>query len=284
MTDPEESRMSWSGLFSDFFVEWPASGDVRVFDLGLELKPGMPRHPYHPPYSFVLARLHGESNYPNGVSTAMESFSMGAHVGSHVDALGHVSIAGEGYGRLPMKERQSATAGLEVNSATDIPPLLGRGHLVDAEKLYGRQLGPADGIGEAEFERWFADHEEPGPGSVVVVRTGWMRHWPDQDKYIALKTGLPGVTRDGAEWLSSRGILAGGSDTMNFEHKPDPSVVALSVHVHFLVERGIYILECLFLDVLAAHDVTDFTFVALPLRISGGTGSPLRPVAITART
>jgi kynurenine formamidase len=71
---------------------------------------------------------------------------------------------------------------------------------------------------------------------------------------------------------------------MNFEHKADPAVVSLSVHVHFLVEKGIYIMESLNLDVLAADKVTDFTFVGLPLRIKGGTGSPLRPVAIAVRS
>lgn len=274
---------SWSGGYVDRSIPWPTSPDVRIFDLALQLEPGMPRHPYHPPFSFALAKSHGESNYPNGVSTAMETFSMGAHVGSHVDALGHVSLLGEGYGGVEMAEHQTFTGGLDTLSTLDVPPLMGPGHLLDAEKLLGRQLTPADGIGPDELEAWFADKAQPGPGSVFLVRTGWLRHWPDSEAYIALKTGLPGVTRAGAEWLSDRGIIAGGSDTMNFEHKPDPAVVSLSVHVHLLVEKGIYIMESLNLDVLAAHGVTDFTFVALPLRIKGGTGSPLRPVAIVGR-
>lgn len=275
---------SWSGGYVDRRIPWPISPNVRIFDLALQLEPGMPRHPYHPPFSFALAKSHGESNYPNGVSTAMETFSMGAHVGSHVDALGHVSFKGEGYGGVTMAEHQTPTEGLDALSTLDVPPLIGPGHLLDAEKLFGRQLTPADGIGAAELEAWFADKTEPGEGSVLLVRTGWLRHWPNSEAYIAMKTGLPGVTRDGAEWLSSRGIIAAGSDTMNFEHKPDPAIVSLTVHVHFLVEKGIYIMESLNLDVLAAHGVTDFTFVALPLRIKGGTGSPLRPIAIAAQS
>lgn len=271
---------SWSGGYTDLTVPWPTTSNVRVFDLALRLEPGMPRHPYHPPFSFALAKQHGEGNYPNGVSTAMETFSMGAHVGSHVDALGHVSYLGEVYGGRMIAGHQSATGGLEYGSTEDIPPLMAQGHFVDAEKIYGRQLTPADGVGPEQFEEWFAGREQPGPGSIVLVRTGWLRHWPDTDAYIAIKTGLPGVTRAGAEWLSERGVIAGGSDTMNFEHKPDPAVVSLSVHRHFLVERGIYIMESLNLDVLEPHDVTDLTFIALPLRLKGGTGSPLRPIAI----
>lgn len=274
---------SWSGGYVDRSIPWPTSPDVRIFDLALQLEPGMPRHPHHPPFSFALAKSHGESNYPNGVSSAMETFSMGAHVGSHVDALGHISLLGEGYGGVDLTEHQTPTGGLDTLSALDVPPLVGPGHLLDAEKLFGRVLTPADGIGPDELESWFADKPEPGPGSIFLVRTGWLRHWPDSEAYIGLKTGLPGVTRAGAEWLSGRGIIAGGSDTMNFEHKADPAVVSLSVHVHFLVEKGIYIMESLNLDVLAAHGVSDFTFLALPLRIKGGTGSPLRPVAIVPR-
>ena len=203
-------------------------------------------------------------------------------VGQRVQRLG--PNLGEIQGGHQIAGLQSPSGGLEAGSTEAFRPLVGPGHFVDAEKIYGRQLTPADGVGPEQFEAWFAGRPQPGPGSIVLVRTGWLRHWPDSDAYIAIKTGLPGVTRAGAEWLSERGIIAGGSDTMNFEHKPDPAVVSLSVHVHFLVERGIYIMESLNLDLLAEHGVTDFTFVALPLRIKGGTGSPLRPIAIVPQS
>ncbi len=275
---------SWSGGYIDRSIPWPTSNDVRIFDLALLLEPGMTRHPYHPPFSFAMAKQHGEGVYPNGISSAMEIFSMGAHVGSHVDALGHIALNGEVFGGRNVTEAQSATGGLEVGSTEEIPPLIGPGHLVDAEALFGRELTPADGIGADQFEEWFADRTKPGPGSIVLVRTGWLRYWNDSDAYISIKHGLPGVSRSGAEWLSARGIIATGSDTMNYEHKPDPAIVAMSVHVHNLVEKGIYIMESLNLDVLAAHKVTDFTFVGLPLRLRGGTGSPLRPIAIVAQS
>ena len=274
---------TWSGSFVDSSIPWPSTSDVRIFDLALRLEPGMPRHPHHPPYSFALAKNHHEWPYGNGISSAMEIVSMGAHVGSHVDALGHIALHGEVYGGRPILDHHSATGGLEYGSTEEIPPLIGRGHLLDAELLFGRELTPKDGIGAEQFDEWFSDKEEPSPGSIVLVRTGWLRHWPNTDAYIGLKTGLPGVSISGAKWLSERGILAGGSDTMNFEHKIDPAIVSLDVHVHFLVENGIYIMESLNLDVLAQEKVTDFTFVGLPLRIRGGTGSPLRPIAIAER-
>ena len=272
----------WSGNYHELDGPWPASGRTRVYDLGQALVPGMTRHPYHPPYAFVLARQHGQSPYPGGVTSAMELIAMGGHVGTHVDATGHIACDGAIHGGHRVLEHQSPSAGLGVGSTEEIPPLIGPGHLIDAEALFGRRLEPADGIGPDELERWFADRAAPGPGSIVLVRTGWMRYWDDSDRYLGLATGLPGVTRDGAEWLSDRGILASGSDTMNYEHKPDPKVVALSVHVHYLVERGVFIMESVNLERLAEDGVTDFTFIAIPLRIRGGTGSPIRPVAVVA--
>jgi kynurenine formamidase len=56
----------------------------------------------------------------------------------------------------------------------------------------------------------------------------------------------------------------------------------MPVHVHLLVEKGIHIIECLNLEQLAAERVYEFTFVAVPLKIRGGTGSPIRPVAVVA--
>ena len=273
----------WSGRSIDASVAWPATSQVRIFDLAVALEPGMTRHPNHPPYAFAMAKKHGEHDYPDGISSAMEVITTGGHVGTHVDALGHISKDGKIYGGRSIAENQSPTGGLAIGNTEAIPPLIGRGHLFDGERYFGRELTPADGIGPAELGAWFADKGEPGPGSVLLVRTGWMKYFADTDRYLGLQTGLPGVTRAGAEWLSDRSILACGSDTMNYEHKPDPKKVALSVHVHNLVEKGIFIMESMYLETLAAAEAYDFTFVALPLRIKGGSGSPIRPIAVVAR-
>jgi kynurenine formamidase len=54
----------------------------------------------------------------------------------------------------------------------------------------------------------------------------------------------------------------------------------MPVHVHFLVDRGIHIMECLNLEGLAAARVYEFLFIAAPLKIRGATGSPIRPLAV----
>jgi kynurenine formamidase len=275
---------NWSGSYIDMPMDIELKGQVRVFDLAVQLHNGMPRHPHHPPFSFAMAKLHGGIGFKNGVSAAMEMFCMGSHVGTHVDGLGHVSKDGKVFGGRDALMGDDGKFGLDAGSIEETPPLIGRGHLIDGPTLFGRELTPADSFGPTELARWFSDHTPPSTGSIVLIRTGWMeRFWPDSERYIGLSTGLPGVSIEGAHWLSSHGILASGSDTMNYEHKPSSAIINLPVHVHYLVEKGIHIMESMHLDVLNQSGVTDFTFMAAPLRLAGGTGSPIRPLALVGK-
>ena len=275
---------AWSGAFAELDLAVSFDGPVRAYDLSVRYERGMARHPAHPPFAFSMAKTHGGHGYQNGVSAAMEMLSLGAHVGTHVDALGHVSKEGRVFGDREVVQGVDGIDGLNAGSIEEIPPLIGPGHLIDGPVLFGRDLTPADSFGPAEFDTWFASRPAPGPGSIVLVRTGWMQYWADPDRYIGLSTGLPGVTLDGARWLSDRGILATGSDTMNYEHKPDSKIINLPVHVHNLVEQGIPIIESLDLESLAGSGATEFFFIAVPLRIRGGTGSPIRPLALVTAT
>lgn len=269
----------WTDGTAEVDADLTLRGRMRVFDLAVRLQNGMPRHPSHPPYAFAMARTHGGFGYQHGVSAAMEMVSMGAHVGTHVDALGHVAKDGQVYGRRDTALGSAGSDGLDAGSIEEMLPLMGPGHLVDGPTVFGRDLDPGDAFTAEVFASWFRDRPAPEPGSVVLVRTGWMRFWSDPEAYIGLATGLPGVTLDGAKWLSERGILATGSDTMNYEHKPDSRIINLPVHVHNLVERGIPIMESMQLETLGGSGVTEFQFLAVPLRIGGGTGSPIRPLA-----
>ena len=89
----------------------------------------------------------------------------------------------------------------------------------------------------------------------------------------------PGPGIEGARWLSARKIFAAGSETAPFESVPSPE---MPVHVHLLVESGIHIIECLNLEELSEAGAAEFLFVAAPLKIRGGTASPIRPIALVA--
>ena len=108
-----------------------------------------------------------------------------------------------------------------------------------------------------------------------LIRTGWAQFFRDPVKY-ASALRMPGVELAGAKWLSERKPYSVGSDTLAFEHMPSPK---MAVHVHLLVESGIHIIENLNLEELARDKVREFLFVGAPLKIEGGTGAPIRPMA-----
>lgn len=263
-------------------VPFPAAGRMRVFDLAQPMYPGIPHHPAHPPYGFVLTKRHGDLVYPGGVSGSAAMITTGDHVGTHVDGFAHVAKCGTVAGGVDITGRQSFTGGMAVHSVHEMAPIAANGHLVDVPTLLGRELTPDDAVTGDHFAMWFADHgPEPAAGSVVLVRTGWDRYWSDPQRFLGTETGAPGVSLDGARWLADRRVRASGADTVAYEHMPSPS---LDVHVHLLVEREISIMEAMNLEPLVAASVWSFFFIAAPLSIQGGTGSPIRPLAFVPQS
>jgi kynurenine formamidase len=113
----------------------------------------------------------------------------------------------------------------------------------------------------------------------VLIRTGWGRHFGvDNARYL---DGEPGIDVAAARWLTARGVSAIGSDNMAVEVLPNPDhALALPVHQHALAEAGVYLIENLALDELAADGVSVFCLMVLAPKIKGATGAPVRPVAL----
>lgn len=255
---------------------------VRTVELGQPLFTGMPCSPNHPGFRMTLARRHGDVVRPDGSSAANEVIITGGHVGTHIDALAHVSFQGRLYGGVDAGQAQ--TGGRFDELGVDrIPPLVTRAVLLDVAAAHGvDSLAPGYGVTAADLVA-AADRAgvTPGSGDVALVRTGWARHFGDAQRYLGHDTGVPGVAEDGAEWLADKGIVATGTDTTAYERiLAGDGHRLLPVHRFLLVERGIYIMEHLNLEEASTLGMTDFLFVAAPLRIVGGTGSPIRPFAV----
>ena len=250
---------------------------ARVYDLAQPYFVGMPHHPSHPPFLFSLVKQHGEYVGPAGNSSASDAIALGSHVGTHIDALCHFSCGGKLHGGVA--PRQSYTGGQESYSIDTVPPIVRRGVLLDIAALAGGILAEDFEITPALLDKAVgAQGVSIRRGDVVLLRTGWAAYWRDSGKFISEVRG-PGPALAGAQWLSSRGVFAAGSDTVAFEKVPDAS---MPVHVHLLVESGIHIIECLNLEELAAAHAWEFAFVAAPMKIEGATGAPVRPLALVA--
>jgi kynurenine formamidase len=260
------------------------AGGLRTVELGQPLFTGMPCSPNHPGFRMTLIRRHGDMVRPDGGSASNEILVTGGHVGTHVDALAHVSHEGCLHGGVDAVESQVGGVHRE-HGAEKIPPMITRGVLLDVAATRGVDvLEPGEGVTADDLAAAAARAgAEPARGDVALVRTGWARHFGDAATYLGQSDGVPGVDESGARWLAERGVVAAGSDTTAFERiPPGAGHRELPVHRILLVEHGIHIVEHLALEDASAAGLGEFLFVMAPLRIVGGTGSPVRPVAVLA--
>jgi kynurenine formamidase len=253
----------------------------KIFDLGVELFPGMPHVPLHSPFMYQMVREHGDLMYGDGVSAAVDIFGMSCHTGTHVDGLGHFAKNLCLHGGVPAAQGQSKLGGLTTCGIERAAPSLGRGILLDVAAQQGVDaFSAAQAIGPKELESAATMAKvRIQPGDVVLIRTGWMQHWPDQRKYYSVQSGQPGITLDAARWITEQGAACLGSDNFAVEVMPTPNG-SHPVHVHCLVEKGVHLLEVANLEELSRTKTYEFLLMLVPMKIRGGTASPIRPLAV----
>ncbi|MFD8338274.1 cyclase family protein [Streptomyces solisilvae] len=254
----------------------------RIVELGRPLYNGMPSSPNHPGFKMALMRRHGDMVRADGSSASNEIIVTGGHVGTHVDALAHVSYQGQLHGGIDAAKAQTGGR-FSVLGAEHTPPILGRGLFFDVAKLHGRdRLDGGYAVTEEDLEMILEGAGvTPEEGDVAVVRTGWGQLWDDPTAYTGHDSGVPGISLGAAHWFVEHGFRAVGADTTACESIPPGAGHALlPVHKVLLVDAGIYIIEHLALEDMAREQRVTFGFVMAPLAILGGTGSPIRPLAV----
>ena len=256
----------------------------QVYDLGHALEPAMPVSPNHPGFRMALLRRHGDMVRADGGSASNEMIIMGGHTGTHLDALCHVSQDGKLHGGIDAQTAQTGGRFQKLGLET-VEPIFCRGVLLDVAGFRGVDALPGGEPVSGDELRAVAarDGLELPPGGAVLVRSGWARHWSDPRTYLGHDSGVPGPDTSAAEWIASARPRVTGHDSMAYEHLAAGAGHALlPVHRTLLVEHGIHIIENLDLERLAADGVREFLFVCLPLKFVGGTGSPVRPIALVA--
>lgn len=263
----------------------------------------MPQRHTHPRYQFTPVRRHGDVTRESGLSTANELVVLSGHSGTHLDALSHASLRGALHGGVSAKEVESHE-GMRALGVETVAPLVARFVLFDvATETGGPPLPPGHVITGRDLATVASKtHTAPGRGDVALVRTGWGALWDRPDRYHAearsaeqvaaevrheaalrryegAEGGIAGIDLSAAEWLADHGVAAIGADNMTVEVEP-PAAKDLPVHAFCLVQRGIFLLENLFLEELARSNAREGLFVAAPLKLVGATGAPVRPIAI----
>lgn len=255
---------------------------ARIFDLSQPFTADMPQLPGAPRFQLGLLRRHGDAQRAGGYSAANELLITIGHAGTHIDALGHVSVDGRLHGGLSAEATQRGTGGLRQLGIETVEPIIRRTILLDVAGFLGvAALEPAFGVGgdllQACLERTGSTIEA---GDVVLVRTGWGAYWQDASKYVSQQAGLPGVDDDGARWLAEQRIFGTGADCLMYE-RYDPAEDRLPVHCRLIEAEGIHLIENMNLEMVAKAGVTECALVVLPLRLVGATASQVRPIALT---
>lgn len=256
--------------------------DGRVFDLGLELGEHVPQGV---PGDFVPFSLTWRTT-PEGCARAGHAHQFAAeaitgtlHVSTHIDGLAHIAAEGRIFGGHDVTEVRS-DRGFTVCGMEQVPPILTRGLVLDIAGLHGVAALP-DGY-EVTTEDVQAALRDAGlvirAGDAVCVRTGKVReYYADAAAY---QRSQPGVGADAAIWMYEAGMAVLGTDTTGTEPLPFLDEHR-TTHRVMLADRGVHLIENLYLNEAAGAGAAEGLFVCLPLRITGATGSWVRPVLVT---
>jgi kynurenine formamidase len=256
----------------------------RTVTLAAPLAASAPDNPE--PGARHMKRLPAEPSDVPGLSFAADQITMNVHgdVDSHIDALCHVSYGGSLYNGVPPGAVTArGAAELSIDDASD--GIAGRGVLLDIPRLRGVPwLEPGEHVTAAELaaaER--AQGVRAGPGDLLFVRVGHRRRRGELGPWdvASARAGLhPGA----AEYLAERQIAALGSDSNSDTAPSVVDGVAFPVHVLAINALGLHLLDYLqFDDLVPACEAAgrwSFLCVIAPLRLPGGTGSPVNPIAV----
>jgi kynurenine formamidase len=257
-----------------------AARQGRPISLGLPLRTGEgPVAGLRAPMQHFMSRDGGDyaAGLPEkpGYGFADDSIIVACHGTSHIDALAHVwrdGLMWNGYPASSVTSRGAARCGIETAG-----PIVTRALFLDLAA--DGPLGESEPIGSERLDEAVRQRGlRPEPGDAILLRSGWLAQWRAG---AASTLAWPGLDADCGEWLGDHGICAVGADNIAVE--VSPSTVegsAMPLHLAAIRDRGIFFLELLDLELLAASGATQCLLVAAALNIVGGVGSPVAPVAV----
>jgi kynurenine formamidase len=264
-----------------------AAGEVRIgrsVTLAAPMAGSAPDNPE--PGARHMKHLPGEASEVAGLSFAADQLVMNVHgdVDSHIDALCHVAYQGTLYnGVSPTAVTSQGASLLSIDDTRD--GIVGRGVLLDIPALRGVPwLEPGDYVTEADLTAaQEAQQVQIGPGDVLFVRVGHRRRREEHGAWDVAQSRA-GLHPRVMEYLAKRQVAALGSDG-NSDTAPSPvDGVDFPVHVLAINALGLHLLDYLRFDELlgACQEAGRWSFlcVVAPLRLPGGTGSPVNPIAV----
>lgn len=231
--------------------------DVKVVDLSALLENEAPIWPSHPPLIIHPTITHERHGY------FTNTVFMPEHVGTHCDAPAHA---------VPAKMD-------ETIDTMSIEAMIGPACVIN---VADRNLEAGETLSAADVTAWEDQHGQIQPGDIVLINFGWYaRHWKVGPEAKFYASNQPGLDESAVKLIYERGAKALGSDNTNVE-SPIVNGEFLNpgyAHAKYFLPNGLPLIESLVnLESLPPRCY----FIALPLKIKGGSGSPIRPIALVA--
>ena len=193
---------------------------------------------------------------------ASGDFAMSEHGGTHIDAPIHFGEGRLAVDEIPVQKLIAPAAVIDVREA------------VEQDRDYRMTV--------SDIEAWESRHGNVPQGAVVLMLTGWGRGWPDKQRYLGSDTPsdpatlhFPGYSKEAADFLvTQRNVSGVGIDTPSIDYGPSRDFI-----VHQIVNgANVYGLENIAnLDRLPPKGAI---LLSLPIKIKGGTGGPVRIIAV----
>ncbi len=210
----------------------------------------------------LIEDFHGVTE--KGYFYSSYGFKTAEHGGTHLDAPNH------------FYENRFTSDEIPLES------LIGNAVVIDASEECEKDRDYLFGV--TDFEKWEGQNGKIPEGSIVLLKSGYGKYWPDREKYMGTdergeaavaKLHFPGLSEEGAKWLvNERSIKAVGIDTPSIDYGQSKFFKS---HV-FLCGNNIPIFENVANLDLLPHK--GFEVIALPIKIKGGSGGPARIIAI----
>jgi kynurenine formamidase len=221
---------------------------LRWVDLSHTLEADIPAWPTHARFGQTLYE-----SYEYGDLARHYGLTLSEHTGTHVDAPLHFIRSGPahyGVDEMPLDR-------LACRAATIDAPDLGPGGLLSADRI----------------RTWEREYGSIEAGDGVLIRYGWDERWTTGPEGRRFLDGWPGLGEAAAEYLAEKGVSLVGCDTMSV----DAAASGESQAHYALLGNEVYVVE----NLENLNELSPFClFLAFPLKIRGGSGSPVRAVAL----
>ena len=200
-------------------------------------------------------------------------------IGTQFDAFAHQMWGDSFYNCFKLGDIGTRT-GFKKLGVEHVGGLVTRGVLIDVAGSKGVDMLPTSyNITPEDLQQALAKASQRlQPGDAVLIRTGWSKLMgKENERYGTLN---PGIGIAAGQWLLAQEPMMIAADNCCVELRPSERPHSLPIHAMMLIQHGIYLLENLELEALAAARAYEFAFIVQPLKIKGATGSAIAPIAI----